>query len=208
MAKQNFSLGQQFARIWLVLTLLAVFFTTGFVSGPALAAQPGKKKSEVKGMSGKINLNDHAPDLTLPDQSGKVVSLKEFQGKKVVVVYFYPKDGTSICTSEACSFRDSYDRFKELGAEVIGISSDPVESHQKFAQKNNLPFSLLADTSGMARKAFGVPTTALVMPARVTYVIDKSGIVRYVYNSMLDGPRHAAEAMKVVKELSDEKPPE
>lgn len=176
---------------------------------PAAKVEDSKtsnKITEAKNMASKIGVNDPAPDLFLPDQNGKMISLKDFQGKKVLVVYFYPKDETSICTAEACSFRDSYDQFKELGAEVIGISSDSVQSHQKFAQKNHLQFSLLADTSGMARQAFGVPNSALFMPGRVTYIIDKAGRVRYVFNSMLDGPRHVSEAMKIVKDLCQEKP--
>jgi peroxiredoxin Q/BCP len=170
------------------------------------ASKLTEPKSGAKKMSGKIGLNDQAPDLSLPDQAGKMISLKEFHGKKVVVLYFYPKDETSICTAEACSFRDNYDKFKELGAEVIGVSSDSVQSHQKFAEKHHLQFSLLADTSGMARKAFGVPTTAMVLPGRVTYVIDKEGVVRYMFNSMMDGQKHVTEAMKIVKELSADKP--
>ena len=199
------------AAIGLGITVLALGPTTSASAKPSEPAEENrssKSEAETKSMAGKIGLNDHAPDLSLPDQSGKIISLKDFQGKKVVVFYFYPKDETSVCTAEACSFRDSYDRFKELGAEVIGVSSDSVKSHQKFADKHHLQFSLLADTSGMARKAFGVPNTALVMPGRVTYVIDKAGVVRYVFNSMMEGPRHAAEAMKIVNELSKDKPAE
>jgi peroxiredoxin Q/BCP len=172
----------------------------------AKAVRSTKPEAEAKAMANKIGLNDRAPDLFLPDQNGRMISLKDFQGNKVVVVYFYPKDETSICTAEACSFRDNYIQFKELGAEVVGVSSDTVQSHRKFADKHHLQFSLLADTSDMARKAFGVPHAALIMPGRVTYVIDKKGVVRYVFNSMMDGPRHMTEAMKVVKDLSKEQP--
>jgi thioredoxin-dependent peroxiredoxin len=168
----------------------------------------GKAKTDTQPVPGRLGVNDIAPDLSLPDQRGKLISLKDYRGKKAVVVYFYPKDGTSICTAEACSFRDSYDRFKELGAEVIGVSSDSVESHRKFAEKNNLRFTLLADTSGMARKAFGVPNAAMVMPGRVTYVIDKEGVIRYVFNSMLDGFKHTTEALRIVQDLSKDKPAE
>lgn len=162
-----------------------------------------EKKHEEKQVGSKIGVNDKAPDVALPDQNGKTVSLKDFQGQKVVVLYFYPKDNTSVCTAEACTFRDSYDAFKQLGAEVIGVSSDSADSHKKFAEKNHLQFSLLADTSNMARKAFGVPSTAAVIPGRVTYVIDKSGVVRYTFNSMMDGAKHVTEAMRIVKELNE-----
>lgn len=172
---------------------------------PVSAQQEGKNggtREEARASSGRTGLSDKVPDVRLPDQNGKVIALKDFQGKKVLVVYFYPKDDTTICTAEACSFRDAYEQFKELGAEVIGISSDSVESHKKFAQKNHLSFSLLADTSGMARRAFGVPSSAMVMPGRVTYVVDKEGVVCYMFNSMMDGPKHAAEAMNMVRKLS------
>ena len=157
-------------------------------------------------MGVKIGVNDQAPDIALPDQHGNTISLKSFHGKKVVVFYFYPKDNTSVCTAEACTFRDSYESFSELGAEVIGVSSDSVESHKKFAEKHHLPFPLLADTSNMARKAFGVPNSVGILPGRVTYVIDKDGVVRYVFNSMMDGAKHVTEAIRIVKELSAQKP--
>lgn len=152
-----------------------------------------------------IQVNDKAPDVSLPDQDGKHISLSDYHGKKVVVLYFYPKDDTPVCTAEACSFRDSFDSFKDLGAEVIGVSSDSVDSHKKFAEKHHLQFHLLADTSGMARKAFGVPNTMKIMPGRVTYVIDKEGVVRYTFNSMMDGQKHVTEAMRIVKELGGQK---
>lgn len=174
------------------------------------AAFTKKKDASEKGSEGKdkmakatgLQVNDRAPDVSLPDQTGKIVSLGDYHGKKVVVLYFYPKDDTSVCTAEACTFRDSYDAFKDLGAEVIGVSADTVDSHKKFADKHHLQFHLLADTSGMARKAFGVPTTMKVLPGRVTYVIDKDGVIRYVFNSMMDGPKHVTEAMKIVKDLN------
>lgn len=149
-----------------------------------------------------IKVNDKAPDVTLPDQSGHSISLKDFCGKKVVVLFFYPKDNTSICTAEACSFRDNYDQFKELGAEIIGISSDSTESHAGFAAHNRLQFILLSDNNSVARKAFGVPSTMGIIPGRVTYVIDKHGIVRYVFNSQMEGPKHVKEALKIVQELN------
>ena len=165
------------------------------------SAKEGEGKDKMAKASG-LQVNDKAPDVSLPDQNGKTISLSDYRGKKVVVVYFYPKDDTSVCTAEACTFRDSYDAFKDLGAEVIGVSADSVDSHKKFADKHHLQFHLLADTSGMARKAFGVPTTMKVLPGRVTYVIDKDGVIRYVFNSMMDGPKHVTEAMKIVKDLN------
>src|SRR5215470_9461160 len=98
--------------------------------------QPGKSK---------VQVGDLAPDFTLPDQSGRPISLRDFLKKKHIVLYFYPRDNTSICTEEACAFRDSYEALKGIGAEVIGISSDSVESHQQFAKEHQLPFMLLSD---------------------------------------------------------------
>ncbi len=201
-----------------LILLLAGSFQCGLPESQAIPFRKGNKsaehnsteskdrKNEDGNMASKVGVNDKAPDLALPDQSGKIVTLKEFLGKTVVVLYFYPKDNTSVCTAEACSFRDSYESFKDLGAEVIGVSSDSVESHKGFAEKHHLPFPLLADKSGMARKAFGVPNTAGLIPGRVTYVIDKEGVVRYTFNSMMDGSKHVTEAMRIVKELNGSSP--
>ena len=105
-----------------------------------------------------VRVGDTAPDFTLPSQSGEEVSLRDFVGKKkVVVLYFYPKDDTPGCTKEACSFRDEYQRFGNLEAEVIGISSDSVKSHQRFVEKHGLPFVLLSDEGGEVRNSMGCP---------------------------------------------------
>ncbi len=149
----------------------------------------------------RIEEGDQAPDVTLPSHEGQEVSLVDFRGKQAVVLYFYPKDGTPGCTKEACSFRDAYEDFSEAGAAVIGVSGDSADSHQSFAANNRLPFTLLADSDGSLRKAFGVPKTLGLLPGRVTYVIDKQGVVRYVFNSQTQAERHVTEALKVVREL-------
>lgn len=148
-----------------------------------------------------IKVGDKAPDFSLPAQDGSTVSLKDFAGKKAVVLYFYPKDNTPICTKEACSFRDEYDVFTKKNAEVIGVSSDSVDSHKEFATQQHLQFKLLSDKDGELRKAFGVPKTAKLMPGRVTYVIDKAGVVRLVFNSQLDSKKHVDEALAVLAEI-------
>lgn len=158
---------------------------------------------EAKGEAVKVGTK--APDFNLPSQEGKMISSAEFYGKKPVVVYFYPKDETPVCTKEACAFRDSFQDFKDAGVEVIGVSSDSPDSHKKFAEKHRLPFTLLADQKGELRKAFGVPSTFGVMPGRVTYVIDKDGVVKYIFNSQLEGEKHMTEALRVVKDLHSEK---
>ena len=148
-----------------------------------------------------VSVGDTAPDFTLPSQSGESVSLKDFIGKKSVVLYFYPKDDTPGCTAEACAFRDSYEVFKDAGAEVIGVSDDSPNSHQKFAAKHRLPFILLSDSGKQLRKLYGVPSTLGLLPGRVTYVIDKTGVVRHIFNSQLNFKGHIEESLKTLQEL-------
>lgn len=151
---------------------------------------------------GNIRVGDRAPAFSLPTQTGATVSLADFLGKGTVVLYFYPKDNTSGCTAEACSFRDSYEVFKEAGAEVIGVSSDSEASHRQFASRHRLPFLLLSDTHGVVRKLYGVSAFMGILPGRVTFVIDKDGIVRHVFSDMLNAQRHITEALQVVQSIS------
>jgi len=150
------------------------------------------------GKSG-IAAGQPAPDFELPDSEGKRIRLADFRGKKAVVLYFYPKDDTPGCTAEACSFRDSYEDFQDAGAEVIGVSSDSASSHAKFAKRHKLPFTLLSDAKGEVRKKYGVPSTMGLLPGRVTFVIDKKGIVRHVFNSQLLATRHVSEALAALE---------
>ncbi len=148
-----------------------------------------------------IQTGDVAPDFTLSSQTGEPVSLQDFRGQKCVVLYFYPKDDTPGCTAESCSFRDSYEAFVEAGAQVIGISGDSVNSHQQFAAKYQLPFTLLSDAGNKVRKLYGVPATLGLLPGRVTYVIDKEGTVRHIFNSQLNFQGHIDESLKMLKSL-------
>ena len=148
-----------------------------------------------------LKVGDRAPDFELASASGKNVSLKEFTGKKNVVVFFYPKDNTSVCTAEACAFRDAYEDFLKEDAEVIGISSDSSESHQGFADKHKLPFVLLSDPGEKTRRAYKVPKSLGMIPGRVTFVIDKQGVVRHVFNSQMDSKKHVTEAMRILATL-------
>jgi thioredoxin-dependent peroxiredoxin len=152
-------------------------------------------------MATGIGVGDQAPDFTLPSQSGEQVRLQDRIGQHVVVLYFYPKDNTSGCTAEACAFRDSHEVFTDAGAEVIGVSSDSVDKHAGFAGKHNLPFTLLSDAGGKVRKAYGVPATFGLIPGRVTYVIDRDGTVRHVFNSMTNIGKHVKDALEVVGQL-------
>ncbi len=142
---------------------------------------------------------DKVPDFTLKDQNGKTFHLKDHLGKKVLVIYFYPKDDTPGCTKQACYFRDQYEEFTRLGAEVIGISGQDSKSHEAFAKKYNLPFTLLADEGDKVRKLFGAGGG--IIPGRVTYVIDKEGKIVYIFNSQTEVTRHVDEALKKIKEI-------
>ncbi|MDX1977830.1 MAG: peroxiredoxin [Pseudanabaenaceae cyanobacterium bins.68] len=145
-----------------------------------------------------VKIGDLAPDFTLPTPAGGSVTLSSFRGQKAVVIYFYPKDDSPGCTIESCAFRDRYQVFQDLGAEVIGISADSVNSHTQFATKHRLPFILASDTNNQVRNLFGVPNTLWVMPGRVTYVIDREGIVRQIFDSMLDFQGHVDQALKIL----------
>jgi peroxiredoxin Q/BCP len=148
-----------------------------------------------------IGIGDRAPDFTLVAGDGRSVSLADFRGKKTVVLFFYPQDETPGCTREACEFRDSFDRFGDAGAEVIGVSDDDVDSHKRFAEHHKLPMTLLSDTGGKVRQTFGVKPLFGLLPDRVTFVIDRDGIVRHVFASRLRFGKHVDEALTVVKNL-------
>ncbi len=162
-----------------------------------------KQNDQAQLAKGKVQVGDLALDFTLPAQSGALVSLGDFLGKTALVLYFYPKDNTSVCTAEACAFRDSYEVFKDAGAEVIGISSDSVESHQQFTAAPRLPFILLSDVGGVIRKRYGVPT-AFGLPGRVTYIIDRQGIVRHIFFSQFTSEKHVAQALQTLQSIHEE----
>ncbi len=162
-----------------------------------------KHDDQAQPVKGKLQVGDLAPDFTLSNQAGAEVSLTECLAKTDAVLYFYPKDNTSVCTDEACAFRDRYDIFKNAGAEVIGISSDSVESHRQFASENQLPFDLLSDVDGVIRKRYGVPT-AFGLPGRVTYIIDRQGIVRHIFFSQFTSKRHVDEALEMLQAIHEE----
>lgn len=155
-------------------------------------------------MAKSPQVGEAAPDFTLPTQSGEQVSLSDYLGKQTVVLYFYPKDDTRGCTAEACSFRDNYEVFTEAGAQVVGVSSDSIDSHERFASKYELPFVLVSDAGGAVRKLYGVPATFGILPGRVTYVIDRQGIVRHVFNSMSNIGEHVNGALRIVQQLQQE----
>jgi thioredoxin-dependent peroxiredoxin len=151
-------------------------------------------------MYDRVRVGARAPDFALPSQTGEKLRLEDFLGKPVVL-FFYPKDNTLGCTKEVCAFRDDFEEFGKLDAEVIGISSDSVESHKAFAEEHDLPFALLSDRGGKIRKLYGVPNTLGLFPGRVTYVVDEAGVVRHIFSSQLGVERHVQEAINALEEL-------
>ena len=146
-----------------------------------------------------------APDFLLPSTSGQTVSLKQFKGKKTVVLFFYPDDDTPSCTKEACGFRDLTEEFEKAGAVVLGISADPMESHQQFKTKHRLPFELLSDVDAVASKAYGVWKqknlygNKFMGIERTTFVIDRTGRIAQIYPKVkVEG--HVAEVLAFLTE--------
>jgi peroxiredoxin Q/BCP len=151
-----------------------------------------------------VKVGDKAPEFKLPSQMGDDVTLSEFFEKRNVVLYFYPKDETTGCTKEACTFRDNYEELTKLGAEVIGVSGQSVESHISFASHYGLPFILLSDEGNKLRELYGVPSSMGIIPGRVTYIIDKKGMVRHIFNSQTQAQKHVEEAKKALLEIETE----
>ncbi|WP_151088680.1 peroxiredoxin [Hymenobacter baengnokdamensis] len=149
-----------------------------------------------------LQLGNQAPDFSLLTDKGDMFHLAAQRGKPVVL-YFYPKDDTPGCTAEACAFRDQYAYFLDLGAVVVGISSDSEASHRKFSQKHRLPFPLLADTGGQLRKQYEVPRALLgLLPGRVTFVLDKEGKIAYIFNSLSGATDHVSKTKEVLRGLA------
>jgi peroxiredoxin Q/BCP len=149
-----------------------------------------------------IRVGERAPDFTLPSQDGRQVSLSDFRGKANVVIYFYPKDFTAGCTAETMHFGQKYGEIREMGAEVLGISSDTEESHRSFAEKCGAGFTLLSDRGGRVRKLYGVKSTLGVIPGRVTFVVDREGVVRHVFASQFEPKRHVEEAIEALRRMA------
>jgi thioredoxin-dependent peroxiredoxin len=146
----------------------------------------------------RIQIGDMIPSFTLKDQDGNDFDISSLLGRKKLVIFFYPQDGSLNCTKEACYFRDLSEVFEEADATVIGISSQSVESHKEFAKQNRLNYTLLSDKENKVRKLFGVPGRVFgLIPGRVTYITDRSGKVVYIFDSQTETQRHADEALKI-----------
>jgi peroxiredoxin Q/BCP len=152
----------------------------------------------------KVAVGDQAPDFTLPDHRGDQVTLSGFIGESNVVLYFYPKDFSPGCTAQACFFRDNYEDFTDMGAVVIGVSGDSPESHKRFVEEHLLPFILLSDGDNEVRKLYGATKGLGLLPGRVTYIIDKKGVVRHVFTSEINMRKHVDEALRILRKLSEE----
>jgi thioredoxin-dependent peroxiredoxin len=158
-------------------------------------------KTQNMGSDKKLKIGDTAPLFTLPDQNGILINLNDYIGKTNLVVYFYPKDESYGCTKEACSFRDNYEVFKEAGAEVIGISADDEASHRAFASHHKLPFLLLSDKDKKVTNLYGVGKSMGILPGRVTFIIDKQGIIRLIYSSQFNFQKHIDESLEMLRKI-------
>ena len=172
---------------------LRVILVAGLVAEVWLATQ-AEGSSAMK----RLQEGEPAPVFTATAHDGQRIALEDYRGKSAVVLFFYPKDGTTICTQEACAFRDSYEKFAEAGAVVIGISSDSNDSHRKFATDHRLSFPLISDQDGALRKLFAVPNNLGLLPGRVTYVIDQQGVIRLIFNAAFASQGHVEAALKAL----------
>jgi peroxiredoxin Q/BCP len=182
--------------------------TPGEISGNGAASAQGTGApdggSYPSPMAGqRPKLGERAPDFTLPGPGGTSVHLADLLGKGPVVVYFYPKDETAGCTAEACAFRDAYEDFGSAGAQVVGISRDDPESHRRFAAHHRLPFLLLSDPTGEVHDRYGVASRlGGILRDRVTFVVDREGVVRHVFSSGLRMRAHVDESLAIVRQLA------
>lgn len=210
-------MSQQRYKIFLLFILVLNYFASSCTRPGGSESQASSETLAGKGNNGlhttqktkpmtkDILVGSKAPDFSLPDQNGKRVNLSDFTGKVNLVVYFYPKDESFGCTKEACGFRDAYEDFREAGAEVIGISSDNIASHQAFSANHKLPFILLSDKGKVVADRYGVGRSLGVLPGRVTYVIDKDGIIRMIFSSQINFQKHIDEALAIINQLKSNK---
>ncbi len=149
-----------------------------------------------------IAVGDAAPDFTWTLADGTTRSLADFRGHSAVVLFFYPKDHTSVCTAEACSFRDNFAAVRAAGAEILGISGDSAASHDRFREEHGLPFPLVSDGDRAIRRSYGVGLFGGLIPGRTTFVIDRQGIVRHAHSGLFQSDRHVQEAIAALERLN------
>jgi thioredoxin-dependent peroxiredoxin len=176
-----------------ILSKVAATLSTILLSGNMLFSQQS---------ANALKVGTKVPLFILNDQNGKSFDIKNVLGKKNLVIYFYLRDETPGCTTESCTFRDQYEVFQKSQAMIIGISAQSVESHKQFAEKYKLPFTLLSDPENTVRNMFGVNKGgAGAPPGRVTFVVDKSGKIVYVFDSLTEPAKHVTEALDILKKL-------
>ncbi|MCH8330712.1 MAG: peroxiredoxin [Bacteroidetes bacterium] len=156
------------------------------------------------GSGSGLQVGDVAPPFKLYDQNDQLIDSKDLKGKKHIVLYFYPKDDTPGCTKEAYAFRRNYEEFTQLNAVILGVSSDNLDSHKNFATKCDLPYSLLSDVKSNVRKTYDVSALLGVIPGRKTFVIDKEGIIRHIFDSQFSPEKHIEEALETLQSMSNE----
>ena len=169
-----------FSKISIVLIILIVLF---------LVFKPKNKA---------LTIGSSMPEFELKNQDGVSVKSNSFIGNPTVI-YFYPKDDTPGCTKEACSFRDSFEKFQDNHIKVVGISADNTASHKAFEEKYHLPFTLLADTERSVHKQFGVGKELALFSSRVTFVFDKDGTLIFMFKDNINATKHIDEALKALK---------
>jgi peroxiredoxin Q/BCP len=147
-----------------------------------------------------LKVGDSVPVFSLRDQNDSLFNSSDYSGKKILVIFFYPKDESSVCTKEACSFRDNFSDFTKAGAMVIGINSGTVESHKNFIINHQLPYSILSDPDNKVLKMFDVRKKFFIS-GRKTFVIDKTGKIVFTYDSFTNGPAHEKEALAFIKKM-------
>ena len=167
------------------------FFLLFIMTGLFLQSCFGQKKP--------LAIGDTVPNFSLRDQDDSLFNIKDYIGKKILVIYFYPKDESLVCTKEACTFRDSITAFTKAGAAVIGINSGSVQSHREFQQKYKLLFTLLSDPEDKVMKMFGIKSG--VISGRVTFIIDRNGKIVFTFNSLIHGPEHAQKALEFIRKM-------
>ncbi|MEL6538260.1 MAG: peroxiredoxin [Bacteroidota bacterium] len=148
-----------------------------------------------------LKKGEKAPDFTLPSSTGEKFTLSKDRAGQPVILYFYPKDFTRVCTEEACEFRDAFQDFRDLDVDVIGISRDTVETHQKFKEKHKLPFELLADVQGGVAKKYKASMPVFGMSRRITYLLDENHVVKAVIENMFSAKKHLQTMLRGATDL-------
>lgn len=193
--KARLVFGPRRARFPYAITMIKRLFLTATVLAALAATAVGPASA------GSIVVGQPAPEFELPDQDGQLHSLEDYRDKWVVL-YFYPKDQTPGCTTEACAFRDNIFAYRDADAQILGVSFDDIESHQEFVEEYGLPFPLLADTEGDAAEAYGVATRMFGMriARRQTFLIDPDGNVAWHYRDV-DPATHSQQVLADILRL-------